>query len=133
MKNILLILAIAFSSASFAQGNLQFNQVINYENSALTGTGDIAHGTITVPAGKVWKIESCTFSLFLSYQRIQIQNISQVYIGKNCLYHYYGANTPMGSFLPLWLNEGTYPVTSHGQSGYTATVAFSAIEFNVVP
>ena len=28
MKNILLILAIAFSSASFAQGNLQFNQVI---------------------------------------------------------------------------------------------------------
>ena len=47
MKNILLILAIAFSSASFAQGNLQFNQVI-YSTS----------GTLSVPVGKVWKIEA---------------------------------------------------------------------------
>ena len=133
MKNILLILAVAFSSASFAQGNLQFNQVINYENSAPSGAGAITHGTITVPAGKVWKIETCTFSRLATGKMVQYTNLSNVFIDENCLYHFYGSNNPKTSFLPLWLSEGTYTVTSNGVSSTTATVAFSAIEFNVVP
>ena len=58
MKNILLILAIAFSSASFAGGNLQFNQVINGEMVAVVPVSSTVIGSITVPAGKVWKIEA---------------------------------------------------------------------------
>jgi hypothetical protein len=48
MKNILLLCLIAFSSASFGQGNLQFNR-------ALTIT---AGESYTVPPGKVFKVES---------------------------------------------------------------------------
>ena len=52
MKIYLVFFAfIFFGAQSKAQGNLQFNQVLNLEityNSALT---------YTIPAGKVWKIE----------------------------------------------------------------------------
>jgi hypothetical protein len=50
MKKIITIAILLFSMATYAQGNLQFNQVLNIKN------GD----TYTVPAGKVLKITSTT-------------------------------------------------------------------------
>ncbi len=46
MKKIITIAMLLFSLASYAQGNLQFNQV------KLVSTAQ------TVPVGKVWKVES---------------------------------------------------------------------------
>ncbi len=46
---------LLFSMASYAQGNLQFNQVLTY-----TGTltpSQFVSSTYTVPTGKIWKIK----------------------------------------------------------------------------
>lgn len=133
MKNILLILAIAFSSASFGQGNLQFNQVVNYENTAFVPTsGSAVQGTITVPAGKVWKVETCSYVLVSGGNDFPYTSSNgSVHIGKNTVYYVISNQTT--NYLPLWLGEGTYDITRYSQSGYTVTIAFSAIEFNVVP
>ena len=121
MKNILLILTIAFSSTSFAQGNLQFNQVIK-----------VIDVNQTVPAGKVWKVETCSYVLVSGGNDFPYTSSNgSVHIGKNTVYYVISNQTT--NYLPLWLGEGTYDITRYSQSGYTVTIAFSAIEFNVVP
>ena len=134
MKNILLILAIAFSSASFGQGNLQFNQVVNNSYTATLGTTRTTIGTITVPAGKVWKIESANYYVTQAGNRISGRGSSLyiAYIGDNLIWD--GTNG-LGhqDFFPIWLPSGTYDVSSRSSSTYLVTVNFSAIEFNVVP
>lgn len=133
MKNIFLILAIAFSSASFAQGNLQFNQVINYENTAFVPTaGSAVQGSITVPTGKVWKVETCSYVLVSGGNDFAYTTSSgSVHIGKNTVYD--ATSNQTTNYLPLWLGEGTYDISRYSQSGYTVSIAFSAIEFNIVP
>ncbi len=57
MKKILsLVVTLLFTTSlsSFAQGNLQFNQVKSESVSIAAN----ATTSITVPAGKIWKIES---------------------------------------------------------------------------
>jgi hypothetical protein len=54
MRKIFTIALLLFSIATFAQGNLQFNQVLTYSGTINCGQ---ASPTWTVPAGKVWKIE----------------------------------------------------------------------------
>ena len=134
MKNILLILAIAFSSASFGQGNLQFNQVVNNSYTATLGTTRTTIGTITVPAGKVWKIESANYYVTQAGNRFSGRGSSLyiAYIGDNLIWD--GTNG-LGhqDFFPIWLPSGTYDVSSRSSSTYLVTVNFSAIEFNVVP
>lgn len=53
MKHVVFIAAVCFSLISFGQGTLEFNQVILISS---------ADGQVTVPAGKVWKIEHVTAS-----------------------------------------------------------------------
>ena len=132
MKNILLILAIAFSSASFAQGNLQFNQVVNEE---FTGSynGYFNSGNITVPAGKVWKIESASLVMMDANpgigQPLSTSSLSLV-VGKYiCVY----TNVPEFARFPIWLSEGTYAVGGYASGPITYSANLSAIEFNVVP
>ena len=62
MKYIYTFLFIAISAASFAQGNLQFNQVLNFDYSSgfVSGYGNEILETITVPIGKVWKITAAS-------------------------------------------------------------------------
>jgi hypothetical protein len=58
MKKLYTILFICFALQSFAQGNLQFNQVLTY-----TGTINSIQSvgtTYTVPINKVWKIKNLT-------------------------------------------------------------------------
>ena len=138
MKNILLILAIAISSASFAQGNLQFNQV------KLVTTVE------TVPAGKVWKVESATFQggapicvgagpnsgcgsqniIYTSYQASMsyLINGASGYIAHGT----YGGTAANASSnvidpFPIWLPAGTTLAAG------TNMMHLSVIEFNVVP
>ena len=126
MKNILLILAIAISSASFAQGNLQFNQV------KLVTTVE------TVPAGKVWKVESVTFtdipnvstignvwnitsSILINGASRQVRTIRGRDKGSTATTDYWEQS------FPLWLPAGTSLAINGG------VYEISVIEFNVVP
>ena len=129
MKNVLLILAIAFSSASFAQGNLQFNQVIK-----------VIDVNQAVPTGKVWKVESYhqqTVGISTNMPTTGCGDLSRPrpYYIDNVMYHHINpignGNTSFASAatneFPLWLSAGQLIRTSCPGD------FLSIIEFNVVP
>ena len=131
MRNIIttVLFTIAFLSHSTAQGNLQFNQVIVAETTPITYSYDTEIlGTIIVPAGKVLKIESTTFSHFQSNDFLYINN--SVYINRLIAW---SGNTDVRKYLPLWLSEGTYQIKAYGTTQIDAVFSYSAIEFNVIP
>lgn len=112
---ILFFLFTVLTSKSFAQGNLQFNQVLTYSGSVYQGgTGP----TWTVPAGKVWKVENFTYSFFvLNNDR---------------------ADNTSSNNGPLWLKAGDqirYDLAFYGANccGASTTYRVSIIEFNIVP
>ena len=131
MKKALLILSlIVLIIGAKAQGNLQFNAVKRFTNNSLTVANgvNVSAGSITVPADKVWKIESgscivTTGSPFLS---------CALSIGNQLLFC-------GGTFFqsqPIWLPAGTYSVFIYNGSGsgtYTFMTNISAIEFNIIP
>ncbi|MDA9121124.1 hypothetical protein N9J52_03720 [Flavobacteriales bacterium] len=124
MKHLFTFLLVAISATSFAQGNLQFNQVINV--SGIKPAGNNAFTTVTVPAGKVWKITSSTFLINGEY------TADYVCIGSNLLYGHFGPYA-LQTF-PIWLQEGDYDVENCNVTTYYSTVyAISGIEFNIVP
>ena len=127
MKNIFILLAIAFSSASFGQGNLQFNQVINPSYSG-TGTGKINVGSIVVPSGKVWKITSASASANNS----MLQQIA-IFVGDHVVFAHYSSYYSNFQAVPLWLSEGSYDVHMWSASSVNRLGSLSVLEFNVVP
>ena len=127
MKKLFLIACLFISLGVTAQGNLQFNQVIKVSNTQMT-----------VPAGKVWKIESylqsnvagtsnSTTGCDVTRVRPFIidgqiyHNIKNVASGSGGYIY-----TPDNSF-PVWLSEG------HTVSTSCVSDFLSVIEFNVVP
>ena len=125
-KLFLLILSFIILSFthSFAQGNLQFNQVL-----LLTSTAASNLTLGTVPANKVWKVESLGGSTGNTVVG-QINGSGAGALGGspatsgNGLYYC--------SFkLPTWLPAGTQFGFSNNGSG--SQVWFSIIEFNIVP
>ncbi len=133
MKKII-ILALLISVCKInAQGNLQFNDVKNIEITGTTSPFDpnigvpiSTIGTITVPTGKVWKIEST------SVKENNTSDISStpsyVLILNN---HRASGNS---SIFPIWLSAGNYLVKVSGGAASIAVIAsISAIEFNVTP
>lgn len=131
MKKIITTTAFLFvllTNAS-AQGNLQFNQVINGELTALVAYSTTLMGTITVPAGKVWKIEST--SLLYDGGATFYTDGNPVFINNHLVWQK-SSNNLSSSQLPLWLSAGTYNVRANG-SDNTLIFSYSVIEFNVVP
>ena len=131
MKRILFLFSILFFlcfslQKSFAQGNLQFNQVINYTFSLPTsnyGAGMQFSSTYTVPAGKVWKIETMA-SNSESNTGYSLNGYRVPFYGNNAYAAYKGA---------LWLKEGTqFQLWSNNISGSSEFIV-SIIEFNIVP
>jgi hypothetical protein len=111
MRNLLFLFFLLISLSFTAQGNLQFNQVLILD-------GNTSTPTYTVPAGKVWKVESATISSINGYLALSINgsaaSILQVVNG--------------GNNLPYWLPAGTLV------GFYIASVGkVSIIEFNVIP
>jgi hypothetical protein len=147
---------LLFSMASYAQGNLQFNQVLNIKN------GD----TYTVPAGKTLKIESLNSTKFNVNLQLSsctnnggnwftcnyIGNVNALIIGGvifNTGTISTGINPPnnqcsqcpltydvpvnginYGFLFPIWLKSGE--VISVISSSGNAGILISAIEFNIV-
>lgn len=122
---------LAFISYSSAQGNLQFNQVIfNSINVPNLPYANTVIGTITVPAGKVWKVESTSFTYTDGNTYIIGGNSYTVRIGDHIVY-IQNSNYPQ-HYLPLWLPEGTYDISAIAWD-VEVDFSYSAIEFNVTP
>jgi hypothetical protein len=129
-----LFLCIAISGGSFAQGNLQFNQVKLVTNQE------------TVPAGKVWKVESVIYNIPSGSNTYQVANYgdcspsdinksaivvdgtpTKVGQGTTPLGNYGATYTHTYTMLPLWLPAGAT------LSGGTCLNKVSVIEFNIIP
>ena len=127
MKKLIFAFVCIISFGVRAQGNLQFNQVIKVSNTQMT-----------VPAGKVWKIESYLQSNVAGTSNSTTGcDVTRVrpFIIDGQVYHNIknvaSANagyiyTPDNSF-PVWLSEG------HTVSTSCVSDFLSVIEFNVVP
>ena len=135
MKKLLSIAALLISLSVSAQGNLQFNQVINGSIDANIYQTGVTAGTITIPAGKVWKLESVSHftSPGSTNQSISLSNSSRVFIGDHQVWN--GLSNYQISNFPIWFSEGTYSIVIGDYHNSTTPHRFSwsAIEFNVVP
>jgi len=116
MKNLLIVsLLLLLSKIAHSQGNLQFNQVINLEFVS-GGT------TVTVPTGKVWKIENCMITSTNFYACMVVNGVT---------YYMRQHNTSSSAWdnFPFWFAEGK--TITFG--GACSSGILSIIEFNVVP
>jgi len=147
MKHILTFSFLLLFGTFFSQGNLQFNQVIlwNLNSSTVSCTGTsvpvgtpmcscLITSTITVPQGKVWKIEAVSVP--------EISTPWALYIG-NFMLFCMKSNSQGGEVFhqdinfPIWLPSGTYNYKAFlqqcgGNSTFPGSSA-SIIEFNVIP
>jgi len=136
MKKALLILSILFIAlGAKAQGNLQFNAVKRINTSiAAAAVSSTTAGTLTVPANKVWKIESGSISQATG----AFPNggyPSSLFIDNQVLYSAVQVNSSNSYSSPIWLPEGTYSISVYSSASAVATflIAISAIEFNIIP
>ncbi len=97
------------------QYNLQMNQVINLE---FTSAGT----TVTVPAGKIWKIENCLITSINNYA-CMVMNGTTYYLRQH--------NTSSSAWdnFPFWIGEGK-TVTFGGNC---SSGMLSILEFNLIP
>ncbi|MBM3429765.1 MAG: hypothetical protein FJX99_02130 [Bacteroidetes bacterium] len=116
MKKIIFIgIFFCLSFVSYSQYNLQLNQVINLE---FTSSGT----TVTVPTGKVWKIENCLITSINNYA-CMVLNGTTYYLRQH--------NTSSSAWdnFPYWIGEGK-TVTFGGNC---SPGVLSILEFNLVP
>jgi hypothetical protein len=97
---------------------LQFNQVINMAFTASNTT------PVTVPAGKVWKLENCM---------LNTPSNNYAYMLYNGVYYNLRQQQTSAHIVnfPFWLSSGT--TVTFGGNGGGAGGMLSIIEFNVVP
>ena len=137
MKILVLSFFLFPFSFLFSQGNLQFNKVWNLKYTvAAPNNANTTVGTITVPANKVWKIESASISIVagLNYNSEKVN----LYVDGHLLVLGGGTSTTNAqiySACPLWLSSGIYPIIVANWVGspYTTISSLSVIEFNIIP
>ena len=114
MKRLyIFIITIFLTTVAFSQGNLQFNQVLLVDNNL-----------VTVPAGKVWKIENIIFEAVPYFQANSGSGTCSPCNGSTQLWSNYttqicqvGASNPIvingikaisgSASSPVWLPAGT--------------------------
>lgn len=130
MKYLFLLLFVFLCSVSFAQGNLQFNQVIKVNNTAQT-----------VPAGKVWKVEAylqanTSISEFVEFPTCNFPDRQHPFLINSKPYYQIngspghgssGIFMAVGNLFPLWLKSGETVQTTCPDN------FLSIIEFNILP
>ena len=133
MKSIVFLVFLIWLGVSYTQGNLQFNQV------------KLVSALETVPAGKVWKIESVIYNIPQTASGYQSTN-------GGCSYIYYESTAIEIAGIPTKVGQGTQPAAysnlayTHSYtmlpvwipagttlSGGTCLNKVSVIEFNIVP
>ena len=129
MKLVICLISFFLSFGYNAQGNLQFNQVIR-----------VVEVLQTVPAGKVWKVESYLESELInsnsSSSSCTSSTIHRPLIINNGFYYFVG-DVAWGSTNSLqMMNHNKFPIwlKSGDQIRTTCSSDFaSVIEFNIVP
>ncbi len=112
MKKIVLIFVVILSGlCAKAQGNLQFNQVLIIDVS-------VAGNAVTVPAGKVWKLENVAMASNGAYVQLQYSGTNYFLSNSSANYNHF----------PFWLPSGNAVVITGSAAG-----KLSVIEFNVIP
>ena len=128
---LLTFILISINSV-FSQNNLQFNNAIMGQVTGIPNT--VSVGTIVVPAGKVWKLESTSLSnISGTYPTISNQGPMTAFIGNMIAF---SSGTEFNDLkLPIWLPSGSYSisinVSNYPQSNHSFN--YSGIEFNLVP
>jgi len=142
MKILLLSFFLLPFSFLYSQGNLQFNQVINWkipqQNSNCGGCGIYCAnitGTITVPNGKVWKIEESSYAKAFSPWSFFIDNYLLFTFGQTAGG---GQASHQETNFPIWLPLGTYTFNATYYNSCQSQISFegcstSIIEFNIIP
>jgi hypothetical protein len=135
MKKSILILLFFITLGAKAQGNLQFNRVINYTMASQTVfSPGLLQTTVTVPAGKVWKIEAA------SYNGAGSPGWSLI-LDNYLLFTYIinsggGLNYFPEIHFPIWLPAGTYNLKAQyyitTPSALFVGASISIIEFNII-
>jgi hypothetical protein len=129
MRTHLIILFSLVSVVLFAQGNLQFSQVLTISNTDQT-----------VPVGKVWKIESYQqqqVGISTSGPTLACTDLSRprpYYI--DGVYFYDMKGTGWGSANVLYIAQNSFPIwLKAGQTCRTNCPGdfLSVLEFNIVP
>ena len=116
MKKMIIFFAFTcIINLAKSQYNLQLNQVINLE---FTSTGT----TVTVPAGKIWKIENCLINSTNFYA-------CMVYNGVTYYLRQHNTSSSAWDNFPFWLGEGK-TVTFGGNC---SSGMLSILEFNLIP
>jgi len=119
-NQVIKIIFLAFfsflGSVIHGQGNLQFNQVINLPFVAGNTT------PVTVPSGKVWKLESCMLNSSGN------GNAFMLYNGYLYNMRQQQTSTQVATF-PFWLSSGASVTFGTSSSGGILSI----LEFNIVP
>lgn len=137
LKLLCLLFIVGLSYTANAQNNLEFSRVIN-QSITVASDGSTSYIkntiTLTVPAGKVWKIEAAGVSEhyqgsanYSFYTRGGTLVINDVIIGNQ--------NGNFDGALPYWLAEGSHTLTIQGgtsSNGYDWYGQLSILEFTVV-
>ena len=133
MKHLFTFLLIVSSVACFAQGNLQFNKVLNFDYPSVfvSASGTVLLETINVPIGKVWKITAA--SSFKANSTSNSAYKSSLAVNSHFLWYNQGNEAAMNT--PFWLSSGVheFKVINEYSAGLTFSSAISVIEFNIVP
>ena len=149
-KFLLLFLCIHIAASAYSQGNLQFNQVINLNlsgviNTGLSGNLLIQTLNVTVPANKVWKIESATTRINSSTSSpitglSSTGNRSYIFLDNNLIGFIYQSTVVLATSvsMPFWISSGNHTfqlVADISSSGSPQQIygMISALEFNVLP
>jgi hypothetical protein len=133
MKTFFFLFAFSILGSLKAQGNLQFNQVVTYTG---TGSGSFSYSspTWTVPAGKVWKVESASPNVANAPVTRAINMNAGSSWGSFALMTA-SQETTISPF-PIWLKAGDQ-VQLQAAGNCCSTTSFSyaisILEFNVVP
>jgi hypothetical protein len=131
-KAFLLITILAVTAGVHAQSNLQLSQALRYKATGnYTNQTPATVGTITVPTGMMYKIESAyavstgtpSCSLTVDGQLVFASYDTPGYV-----------SLPV---FPIWLGPGSYTVVftnlTSNAGTFTCTAIVSGLEFNLVP
>jgi hypothetical protein len=146
MKILILSFFLVLCSLLYSQGNLQFNQVINYDLiGSSSGSGDVSFQslTVTIPVGKVWKVESasCRYQSTTSGSNFieggTTSNRLLILVDNVPVTHVARGEFAIQNELPLWLPAGAHSIVLSGYDTNTnsknAFGKVSIIEFNIIP
>ena len=138
---LLFLLFIAFTLGLEAQGDLQFNQVLNFDLVIPSESSPGIKSSIvplTVPTGKVWKVVSASANSGPGTS-VNTSINAQLRLDEVLIFILPAASSfSLGNVMPIWLPAGEHSVEllyQWGSSSYGAGVVngkLSVIEFNIV-